>query len=45
MMMTLEQEVMTLEKGAVMMEGELHGDAVPILSMRVWPGNLNRSYY
>ena len=41
----LLEGVMALEQGAVMMEGELPGDAIPIPSVKVWPGNLNRSYH
>ena len=41
----LLEGVMALEQGAAMMEGELPGDAIPIPSVKVQPGNLNRSYH
>ena len=43
--MMLLEGVMALEQGAAMMEGELPGDAIPIPSVKVRPGNLNRSYH
>ena len=43
--MMIPELVSTSEKVALMMEEELPGDAIPILSVKVRHGNLNRSYH